>query len=155
MEDRAENIRRIGEVSKLLNAAGQIVFCSFISPEAGPRQIARETHEANNQHFVEVYVNTPLETCEERDPKGLYKKARAGVIPNFTGVSADYEAPKDALNIDTSKYDLEQCMRILQQDMLNSGVIKDNNNRPVVASLVQDDAALRAAADTYPKLEID
>lgn len=81
--------------------AGQIVFVAFIAPEAGPRDKARETHEAAGLTFQEVYISASLEVCEKRDTKGLYKKARAGVIPNFTGVSAPYDAPKNGLNIDT------------------------------------------------------
>jgi adenylyl-sulfate kinase len=131
-EDRKENIRRIGEVSKLMNAAGQIVFCSFIAPEEAARTQARETHEANGQDFVEVYVCPSKDECIKRDPKGLYKKALAGTLPNFTGISAPYDEPKDALNIDTEKYSLDECMRILQADMFKNGCIKDNSTRPVV-----------------------
>lgn len=137
-----------------MNAAGQIVFCSFISPEEKPRAQARKTHEDNGQSFVEVYCCADLDTCEKRDPKGLYKKARAGIMKNFTGVSAPYDAPKDALNIDTGKNDLNECMRILQADMLKNGCIKDNNGpRPVVSTLVDD--TKRFAAGDHPKLEID
>lgn len=77
-EDRAENIRRVGEVSKLFNQAGQIVFCSFIAPEKGPRDIVAATHKDANLRFCETYISTTVACCEARDPKGLYKKARAG-----------------------------------------------------------------------------
>jgi bifunctional enzyme CysN/CysC len=90
--DRVENIRRIGETAKLFVDAGMIVLVSFISPFKSERQMARDLLEPGE--FVEVYVNTPLETCEERDPKGLYKKARAGELKNFTGIDSDYEAPE-------------------------------------------------------------
>jgi len=89
--DRVENIRRIGEVSKLFVDAGTIVLTAFISPFQKERAAVRElvdTHE-----FIEVFIDTPLEVCESRDPKGLYKKARTGEIPNFTGISSPYEAP--------------------------------------------------------------
>ena len=93
-EDRVENIRRIAEVAKLMVDAGLIVITSFISPFRSERQMAREMME--DGEFVEIFVDTPLEICEERDPKGLYKKARAGQLKNFTGIDSDYEAPQAA-----------------------------------------------------------
>jgi len=90
-EDRTENIRRVAEVSRLLMDAGVMVITAFISPYRDDRRLARSL--VNEGEFVEVYVNAPLEVCEQRDPKGLYKKARAGQIANFTGVSAPYEPP--------------------------------------------------------------
>ena len=93
-EDRIENIRRIAEVAKLMNDAGLIVLVSFISPYRNDRRIAREI--IGEENFVEIYVNTPLEVCEERDVKGLYRKAREGKIPNFTGISSPYEEPEHA-----------------------------------------------------------
>lgn len=90
--DRIENIRRIGEVAKLFVEAGIIVLVAFISPFKNDRQIARSLVDCDE--FVEVYMNTPLEMCEKRDPKGLYKKARAGVIKNFTGIDLPYEIPE-------------------------------------------------------------
>ena len=101
-EDRTENIRRIGEVGKLYVDAGIITITAFISPYRADRQIARET--VGEGSFYEVFCDTPLEVCEERDPKGLYKKARAGEIKGFTGIDDPYEAPeKPELVIDTSK----------------------------------------------------
>lgn len=91
--DRAENIRRIGEVAKLFADAGVITFTSFISPYRGDRDGVRALHEQAGLPFVEVFVSAPIEVCEARDPKGLYRKARAGEIPEFTGVSAPYEPP--------------------------------------------------------------
>lgn len=88
--DRNENIRRIIEVSKLFVDSGKIVLCSFISPYRNDREIAREIL---GEHFVEIFVNTPIEECIRRDPKGLYKMAISGEIKNFTGVSAPYEKP--------------------------------------------------------------
>ena len=92
-EDREENIRRIGEVSKLFADAGVITFTSFISPYRKDRDQARKIHEEAGLPFVEVFVSAPLEVCEQRDPKGLYQKAREGKIPEFTGISAPYEEP--------------------------------------------------------------
>jgi adenylylsulfate kinase len=92
-EDRAENIRRIGEVGKLFADAGVVTLSSFVSPYTSDRDQVREL--MGDSDFIEVFVDTPLELCEERDPKGLYKKARAGEIPNFTGISDPYEAPEN------------------------------------------------------------
>ncbi len=91
-EDRTENIRRIGEVSRLFTSFGIINLVAFISPYTADRNRAREIQ--NKGDFVEVFVDAPLAVAEERDPKGLYKKARAGIIPSFTGISAPYEAPE-------------------------------------------------------------
>lgn len=110
--DRVENIRRIAEVAKLMNDAGLIVLTSFISPYKRDRHSAREII---GEAFLEVYVSTPLEECERRDVKGLYRKARSGEISNFTGISSPYEIPRRAeITVDTSKEDLEACVeRIL------------------------------------------
>jgi len=100
-DDRSENIRRIGEVSKLFSEAGVIVFSSFISPYRADRDGVRAIMEPGD--FLEVYVDASLDTCEGRDVKGLYKKARAGEIPEFTGISAPYEAPESPeLVLDTN-----------------------------------------------------
>jgi len=106
-EDRSENIRRIGEVSKLFTEAGVIVFSSFISPYRSDRDAVRALMDSGD--FVEVYVDASLETCEGRDVKGLYKKARAGEIPEFTGISAPYEAPESPeLILDTNRQSVEE-----------------------------------------------
>ncbi|PCJ39508.1 MAG: adenylyl-sulfate kinase [SAR86 cluster bacterium] len=94
--DREENIRRVGEVSKLFADAGLIVLSSFISPFKKDRQLVRKIHADAGLNFVEIYIDTPLAICEERDPKQLYAKARRGEIPNFTGISSPYEEPDDA-----------------------------------------------------------
>jgi adenylylsulfate kinase len=108
-EDRTENIRRIGEVSKLFTEAGVIVFSSFISPYRSDRDAVRALNGAGD--FVEVYVDASLETCEGRDVKGLYKKARAGEIPEFTGISAPYEAPESPeLVLDTNRQSVEESV---------------------------------------------
>ncbi|EKO3549873.1 adenylyl-sulfate kinase [Vibrio fluvialis] len=90
-QDRRENIRRIGELAKLMADAGLIVLTAFISPHRAERQLVRDL--LSQGEFIEVFVNTSLEVCEQRDPKGLYKKARAGEIANFTGIDSAYEAP--------------------------------------------------------------
>lgn len=108
-EDRKENLRRIGEVAKLFIDAGTIVIAAFISPHAQDRQMVRDLFDEGD--FIEVYIDCSLSACEERDPKGLYKKARAGQIPNFTGVSAPYEAPQQPeLTLDTEHQSVEQCV---------------------------------------------
>ena len=110
--DRIENIRRIAEVSKLMNDAGLIVLTSFISPYQSDRERAKQI--IGEESFVEIYVSTPLEECEKRDVKGLYKKAREGKIPNFTGISSPYEIPQKAdVVIDTSKNTLEECVNFI------------------------------------------
>jgi adenylylsulfate kinase len=94
-EDREENIRRIGEVAKLFADAGFITMTSFISPYRKDRDIARDIHNETGLFFMEVFVDAPIEICEQRDPKGLYKKARRGEIKGFTGVDDPYEAPEN------------------------------------------------------------
>lgn len=92
-EDRVENIRRVAEVSRLMTEAGLITLVSFISPFRSERRMARALLEEGE--FLEIFVDTPLEVCEARDPKGLYKKARAGQLPNFTGIGSPYEPPEN------------------------------------------------------------
>ena len=107
--DRVENIRRIAEVAKLMVEAGMVVLTAFISPFRSERDMARALFEEDE--FVEIYLDVPLETAEERDPKGLYKKARRGEIPNFTGIDSPYEPPVDPeLSISTADLSLEQCV---------------------------------------------
>jgi len=107
-EDRIENIRRIGEVSKLFVDAGTIVLTAFISPFREDRESIRKLLEKGE--FIEVFIDTPLEICENRDPKGLYKKVRKGEIPNFTGISSPYEAPdKVEINIKNDKISVKEC----------------------------------------------
>ena len=107
--DREENIRRIAEVAKLFVDAGLIVMTAFISPFRADRQLARQLLGADE--FVEVHVATPLAVCEERDPKGLYRKARAGQIPNFTGIDSAYEPPLEPeVVVDTAGHDLDACV---------------------------------------------
>jgi adenylylsulfate kinase len=108
-ESRKENIRRIGEVAKLFIDSGQIVLTAFISPYRADRQIVRELVE--DGEFIEVYVKASVDACAQRDPKGLYEKAKRGEIPNFTGVSAPYEEPENAeIVLDTEAYTIEECV---------------------------------------------
>jgi adenylyl-sulfate kinase len=108
-QDRVENIRRIGEIAKLLVDAGLIVMTAFISPFRAERQLARDLVERGE--FIEVHVATALDVCETRDPKGLYKKARAGQIPNFTGIDSAYEAPVNPeIVVDAGRNDLKACV---------------------------------------------
>jgi adenylylsulfate kinase len=113
-EDREENIRRIGEVAKLFRDAGIINMTAFISPYIQDRQLARGL--GAPEDFIEVFVDCPVEVCEARDPKGMYKKAREGVIKEFTGVSAPYEAPENPeIRLRTDELSVEQCVqRILE-----------------------------------------
>ncbi|MHC4218071.1 MAG: adenylyl-sulfate kinase [Planctomycetota bacterium] len=111
-EDRAENIRRIGEVTRLFADAGLISITSFISPYRADRDIARELHDHAQLPFLEVYLEVPLEVAEERDPKGLYKKARAGEIKGFTGIDDPYEDPQNAeLHLRTDLQTVEQSVQ--------------------------------------------
>lgn len=121
-DDRTENIRRIGEVSKLFTDAGAIVFTSFISPYRADRDQVREIMAPGD--FVEVYVAASLEVCEGRDVKGLYAKARAGKIPEFTGISAPYEEPeKPELVIDSGAQTLEQSVATLVEYLQKKGYL--------------------------------
>ncbi len=111
-EDRMENIRRIAEIAKLLINSGVICLCAFISPSEETRKIVRDI--IGEEDFLEIFVSTPIEVCEIRDVKGLYQKARAGEIKNFTGISAPFEIPQNAmLSIDTSNKTVEECVNIL------------------------------------------
>ncbi|MBK7037592.1 MAG: adenylyl-sulfate kinase [Bacteroidetes bacterium] len=110
--DRIENIRRIAEVSKLFLNCGIITINSFVSPTNEIRKMAKELIGEND--FLEIYINAPLEVCEARDVKGLYKKARAGLIPDFTGITSPFEAPENpALEIRTDKMEIEESVQML------------------------------------------
>jgi len=122
-EDRIENVRRIGEVSKLFTDAGMIVLSAFISPFASDRRLVRNLFPAGE--FIEVFMDTPLDTCEERDPKGLYKKARAGEIKDFTGIDSPYEAPEcPEVRLDTSFMTVDECANYLIDFLVNNERIK-------------------------------
>jgi adenylyl-sulfate kinase len=111
-EDRKENIRRVGEVAKLFAEAGFVCITAFISPYRSDRDLARRI--APEGKFIEVYLNVPMEVCEQRDPKGLYAKARSGQIKEFTGISAPYEAPsKPELELHTDKMTASECVAVI------------------------------------------
>lgn len=124
-EDRTENIRRIGEVAKLFADAGVICLCSFISPYRADRDLCRVTHEQGKLPFIEVYVDCSLAEAERRDPKGLYKKARAGEIKNFTGISDPYEAPlKPDLHLHSDQMTLQSEVEAVIAALEKQGVLK-------------------------------
>ena len=115
--DRTENIRRIAEVARLMNDAGLIVITAFISPLSSDREMAKNI--LGEDHYREIYVSTSIEVCESRDPKGLYQKARQGLVKDFTGVSAPYETPlSPSLNLDTAVTSKEDCVDKLLQLIL-------------------------------------
>lgn len=125
-DDRIENIRRIGEVAKLFVDAGLIVVTAFISPFRSERQMVRELVEDNE--FIEIHMNTPLDTCEQRDPKGLYKKARAGEIKHFTGIDSAYEAPiEPELELDSSVLGVDECVDSIIRLMIERNVLRQVN----------------------------
>ena len=121
-QDREENIRRVGEVCKLFADAGLIVMSAFISPFTSDRRMVRKLFPAGE--FIEVFMDTPLETCESRDPKGLYQKARAGQITHFTGIDSPYEVPAHPeIRLDTSRHSVEECVESLIDYLLERQLI--------------------------------
>ncbi|KIK67007.1 hypothetical protein GYMLUDRAFT_69200 [Collybiopsis luxurians FD-317 M1] len=126
-KSRNENIRRIGEVSKLFTDSCCVTITAFISPYRVDRDFARQIHEKASLPFVEVFVDAPLSVVEQRDPKGLYKKARAGEIKDFTGISAPYEAPQNPeIHLKTDQTDVTESVRIITQYLVNRGYISEN-----------------------------
>jgi len=120
--DRSENIRRIGEMSKLFVEAGVITLAAFISPSQGDRKLVRSL--LMPQNFIEIYCNCPLEVCEQRDVKGLYAKARSGAIPQFTGISSPYEAPESPeLVLDTDRLSLDECVDMVLGLLTKQGLL--------------------------------
>ena len=122
-QDRRENIRRIGELAKLMADAGLIVLSAFISPHRAERQLVRDL--LPEGEFIEVFVNASLEVCEDRDPKGLYKKARAGEIPNFTGIDSEYQAPANPeIDLPAGDKSVEELVELCLIDLKQRGVIR-------------------------------
>lgn len=122
-QDRVENIRRVGEISKLFLEAGVIVLTAFISPFRADRELVRSLMPHGD--FLEIWCRCPLEVCEERDVKGLYKKARAGKIPDFTGISSPYESPeKPELIVDTAEHSLDQSAGLVLELLQERGIIR-------------------------------
>tara|TARA_B110000879_G_scaffold157671_1_gene203626 strand:- start:30 stop:641 length:612 start_codon:yes stop_codon:yes gene_type:complete len=123
-DDRTENIRRIGEIAKLFVDTGVITLSSFVSPYRADRDIVRDLHVEAGMDFIEVFVDVPLDVAESRDPKGLYKKARAGEIKNFTGIDDPYEAPNDAeVVLNSHEMSLEQEVETLLSLLTERGII--------------------------------
>jgi adenylylsulfate kinase len=126
-EDRKENIRRIGEIAKLFGDAGTIALSSFISPYRADRDEVRSLHEAANLAFVEVFVDCSLNVAEARDPKGLYKKARAGEIKNFTGIDDPYEAPETPeIHLRTDEMSLKEEVSIIIDYLMEHDIIRNS-----------------------------
>jgi bifunctional enzyme CysN/CysC len=120
--DRVENIRRVAEAAKLFVDAGLIVMVSFISPFRSERRMAREL--VGEGEFIEIFVDTPLEVCEQRDPKGLYRKARAGLIRNFTGIDSSYEPPEQAdLSLKTKNSNPEALAEMVLAELRRRHVV--------------------------------
>ena len=123
-EDRTENIRRVGEVSKLMADSGVIVLNSFISPYIADRETVRALHADGDLAYIEVFVDCSLDEAEKRDPKGLYKKARAGEIKNFTGIDDPYEAPENPeIHLHSDKMSLEEEVEILIAALEEQGIL--------------------------------
>lgn len=130
-EDREENIRRIGEVAKLFADAGAIVLTSFISPYRADRDKARALHEQADLPFIEVFVEAPLEVCEQRDPKGLYAKARAGELKQFTGIDDPYEPPEKAeLIVHTDKQTPQEAAASVLELLAERGIVAPAKSQP-------------------------
>ena len=123
-KDRTENIRRIGELAKILCDCGIINMTAFISPYRIDRQAARKL--SNDNTFVEVFVDCPVEVCEQRDPKDAYRKAREGIIREFTGISAPYEAPENPeIHLQTDKMSVEECVQLIRDYLVEYEYIRD------------------------------
>ncbi|MDV6253336.1 adenylyl-sulfate kinase [Vibrio sp. EA2] len=121
-DDRVENIRRIGEVAKLFVDSGAIVLTAFISPFIADREQVRDL--MAEEQFLEVFIDTPLEVCEQRDPKGLYKKARAGEIKNFTGIDSKYEVPlSPEIHVKTAGKSVEECAEFIAEKLSVKGYL--------------------------------
>jgi adenylylsulfate kinase len=122
LEDRRENLRRVAEMIKLFLDGGVISLTAFISPLAADREMIKEIIGADN--LIEIYCNCPLDVCEQRDVKGLYKKARAGEIKNYTGISSPYEVPKNPdIILDTDRQSLQECVKTVIAELRARGVI--------------------------------
>ncbi len=123
-EDRIENIRRISEVAKLFVDSGLIVSTAFISPFASDRALAGKS--LAEGEFIEVYIDTPISVCEQRDPKGLYKKARAGEIKDFTGIDSAYDVPQTpAIHVKTDEKSIQECAEQVVQYLIDNGFVQE------------------------------
>lgn len=125
-DERVENIRRISEVAKLFCDSGLIVSTAFISPFASDRAMAKE--KLSEGEFIEVFIDTPIAVCESRDPKGLYKKARAGEIKHFTGIDSDYDIPQSPeIHVKTAEQSIDQCAKQIVNFLISQGFVKGEN----------------------------
>ena len=157
-EDREENIRRIGEVSKLFADGGIVCISSFISPFKKDRQQAKTVHEKNSLPFFECFVNTSLETCEKRDVKGLYKKAREGKIKGFTGIDSAYEPPeKPDLVLRAGEWSVDKCVSEIVKLLQKNEVIPLSAVNEVIELFVPEDKKEQFSKemDSLPYVEIN
>ncbi|VDD84187.1 unnamed protein product [Mesocestoides corti] len=156
-EDRAENIRRVAEMAKLFADSGTCIITSFISPYEKERKFARLLHEKANLPFIEVYLSTPLEVCEARDSKGLYAKARKGIIKDFTGISSSYEEPEcPDLRLNTAELSVDECIDRLLEILIEKDIIPSWTGAKICELYVPaaERSAFREKAEALPKLEI-
>jgi len=157
-EDREENIRRVAEVGKLFADSGTIALCAFVSPYKKDRELARRLHQEAGLPFLEVYVDTPLAECETRDTKGLYKKARAGLIKGFTGIDQPYEAPDNAeVVVETVERGVEECVEQIVAALEAREILPRQQGEVQHGELLVPEEkldAVRAEAELLPSLEI-
>jgi len=156
-EDREENIRRVAEVGKLFADSGVVALCSFVSPFNKDRELARELHKEVGLPFFEVFVSTSLEECEKRDVKGLYKKARAGIIKGFTGIDQPYEAPENPeLAINTENKTVDECVQQIVEILQSNDILPRNVVDKVVDLTIPDEKLEDALiqAKELPSIEI-
>ncbi|XP_008936528.1 PREDICTED: bifunctional 3'-phosphoadenosine 5'-phosphosulfate synthase 2-like, partial [Merops nubicus] len=155
--DREENIRRIAEVARLFADAGLVCITSFISPFAKDRQNARKIHEAAGLPFFEIFVDAPLNICESRDVKGLYKKARAGEIKGFTGIDSEYEKPESPeLVLKTNVASVSECIQQVVELLQAQNIVPHGSIKDVIELFVPENklSSVRAEAEMLPSVEI-
>lgn len=156
-EDREENIRRVAEVAKLFADSGVVACCSFVSPFSKDRDLARKIHEDSGLPFFEIFVDTPLDVCEERDVKGLYKKARAGIIKGFTGIDSMYEKPETPnIVLKTTQCTVDECVQQVLEILEEWGIIPETIRDSLKELFVPDNKLTdaRAEAETLPSVDI-
>ena len=157
-EDREENIRRVAEVGKLFADSGVVALCSFVSPFKKDRELARELHKTVGLPFFEIHVSTSLAECERRDIKGLYKKARAGLIKGFTGIDQPYEEPDEPeISINTENFSVAECVQQIVQLLQENDIVpRSAVERPVELIVPESQRAEKLAeAEELPALEIN
>ena len=156
-EDREENIRRVAEVGKLFADSGTVALCAFVSPYKKDRELARRLHQEAGLPFLEIFVDTPIEECEKRDSKGLYKKARAGLIKGFTGIDQPYEAPDNPdVIIKTLDKSITESIDILVHAMQQKGILPKWPQETSGELFIDPDQVeqIRSEADRLPSLEL-